>query len=51
MLDQLFRLDDAIQDLLEDREYTADVVTCKEYIDSAKRALLTASQENGRRLA
>jgi hypothetical protein len=29
-LDQLVWLDDAIQDLLEDREYTADVETCEE---------------------
>ena len=50
MLDQLVRLDDAIQDLLEDEEYTVDVETCKEYIDSAKRALLKANQEIGRRL-
>jgi len=49
-LDQLVRLDDAIQDLLEDREYTVDVETCEEYIDSAKRALLKANQEIGRRL-
>ena len=50
MLDQLVRLDDAIQDLLEDHEYTVDVETCEEYIDSAKRAFLKADQEIGRRL-
>jgi len=50
-LDQLVRLDDSIQDLLEDSEYTADVEACEEYIDSAKRALLKAKQEIGRRLA
>ena len=50
-LDQLVRLDDAIQDLLEDREYTVDVEACEEYIDSVKRALLKANQEIGRRLA
>jgi hypothetical protein len=50
-LDQLVRLDDSIQDLLEDTEYTADVEACEEYIDSAKRAILKASQESGRRLA
>ena len=33
-LDQLVRVDDAIQDLLEDREYTVDVETC-EYINQA----------------
>jgi hypothetical protein len=35
-LDQLVRLDDAIQDQLEDREYTADVETCEECGDCAK---------------
>jgi len=50
-LDQLVRLDESIQDPLEDSEYTADVEACKEYIDSAKRALLKAKQEIGRRLA
>ena len=50
-LDQLVRLDDFIQDLLEDSEYTADVEVCEEYIDSAKRAILKANQEIGRRLA
>jgi hypothetical protein len=49
-LEQLVRLDDAIQGLLEDREYTVDVETCEEYINSAKRALLKANQEIGRRL-
>jgi hypothetical protein len=44
-------LDEAIEDLLEDREYTADVETCEEYIDSAKRALLKANEEIVRRLA
>ena len=50
-LDQLIRLDDAIRDLLEDHEYIVDVETCEEYIDSAKRALLKANQDIGRRLA
>jgi hypothetical protein len=50
-LDQLVRLDDAIHDLLEDREYTVDEEACEEYTDSAKRALLKANQEIGRRLA
>ena len=50
-LDQLVRLDDSIQDLLEDSEYTADVEVCEEYIDSAKRAILKGNQEIGRRLA
>jgi len=48
-LDQLVRLDDATQDLLEDREYTVDMETCEEYIDSAKRALLKANQEIGKK--
>ena len=47
----MVRLDDAIQDLLEDREYAVDVETCEEYIDSAKQALLKANQVIGRRLA
>ena len=50
-LDQLARLDDSIQDLLEDSEYTADVEACEEYIDSAKRALLKAKQEIERNMA
>jgi hypothetical protein len=50
-LDQLVRLDDAIQDLLDDREYTVDVKACEEYIDSAKRDLLRANHEIGKRLA
>ena len=50
-LDQLVRLGDSIQDLLEDSKYTADVEVCEEYIDSAKRAILEANQETGRRLA
>jgi hypothetical protein len=49
-LDQLVRLDDSIQDLLDDNEYTADVEVCGEYLDSAKRAILKAKQEIGRRL-
>ena len=48
---QLGRLDDSIQDLLEDSEYTVDVVVRAEYIDSAKRAILKDNQEIGRRLA
>jgi hypothetical protein len=44
-------LDDAIQDLLEDREYTVDVETCEEYVDSVNLALLKANQEIGRRVA
>jgi hypothetical protein len=49
--DQLVRLDDAIQDLVEDCEYTVDMEACEEYIDSAKRALLKANQEIGKGLA
>jgi hypothetical protein len=41
-LEQLIRLDTAIQDLLEENEYTADVETSEKYIDSAKRGLLKA---------
>jgi len=50
-LDQLVRLDDSIEDLLEDSEYAGEVEVCEEYIDSAKRAILKANQEFGRRLA
>jgi sulfopyruvate decarboxylase TPP-binding subunit len=49
-LDQVVRLGDAIQYLLEEREYTVNVETCEEYIDSAKRVLLKANQEIGGRL-
>jgi len=45
-----FLLDKAIQDHLEDREYTVDVETSEEYIDSAKQALPKANHEIGRRL-
>jgi len=44
-------LDGAIQDLLEDHEYTVDVKKCEEYTDSSKRKLVKANQEIGRRLA
>jgi hypothetical protein len=50
-LDELIRLDNAIQDLLEDSEYTADVETCEGYIDSTKRTLLKATWEIENRLA
>jgi hypothetical protein len=50
-LDQLIRLDYATHDLFEYHEYTFDVETFEEYIDSAKRALLKANQDIGRRLA
>ena len=48
---QLVRLDDAIQDLSEDHEYTVDVEMCEEYINSVKRAIVKANQEIGRRIA
>jgi len=35
-LDHLIQLDDVVQDLLEDHEYTVDVETFEEYIDSAQ---------------
>jgi hypothetical protein len=41
-------MDDAIQDLLEDHEYTVDVERCEEYTHSAKRALLKANQDIGK---
>jgi hypothetical protein len=50
-MDQLIRLDNAIQDLLDYRGYTADLETCEEYIDSAKREFLKATLEIESRLA
>jgi hypothetical protein len=44
-LDQLLSLDNGIQDLLDDSEYTTDVEISEEYIDSAQRALLKAKRE------
>jgi hypothetical protein len=49
-LDQLVSLDNDIQYLLEDSEYTADVSKSEEYIDSAKRAILKAKREIENRL-
>lgn len=43
-LGKLTVLDDSIHDLLSDTEYDADVVSCEEYVDSAKRAILRASR-------
>lgn len=50
-LDKLVTLDDAINDLLSDAEFDSDSVTCEEYIDSAKRALLRAARGIENRLA
>ena len=43
-LDRLVSLDDAIQDLLPDKEREEDINTCEEYIDKTKRALQKASR-------
>jgi hypothetical protein len=40
-------LDNAIQDLLDDSEYTADVEMCEEYIDYAKRDVAETCQQSG----
>jgi hypothetical protein len=44
-LDQILSLDNDIQDLLEDSEYTTDVQVAEDYIDLSVRALLTAKWE------
>ena len=41
-LEHMLKLDDTIHDLLTDEEYDADVTTCEEYIDTAKRAIQRA---------
>jgi len=38
-LDRLIALDDAIHNLLTDKEYEEDIHTCDEYIDKTKRAI------------
>ena len=43
-LDMLLSLDDAIHDLLPDKEYEEDISICEEYIDKAKRAIQRASR-------
>jgi len=43
-LDRLISLDDAIHDLLPDKEYEEDIQTCEEYIDKTKRAIQKASR-------
>jgi hypothetical protein len=45
-LDRLISLNDAIHDLLPDKEYEKDIKTCEEYIDKTKRAI----QKAGRRI-
>jgi hypothetical protein len=45
-LDRPIALDDAIHDLLTDKEYEEDIHTCEEYIDKTKRAI----QGAGRRI-
>ena len=37
-------MDDAIHDLLSDKEYEEDTETCEEYIDKTKRAIQKASR-------
>jgi hypothetical protein len=41
-LEHMWKLDDTIHDLLTDEEYDAEVTTCEEYIDTAKRAIQKA---------
>ncbi|XP_046986012.1 uncharacterized protein LOC124556018 [Schistocerca americana] len=41
-LEELARLNDTVQDLLDDSEYEADTVACEEYTDKCKRALRKA---------
>jgi len=43
-LDRLISLDDAICDLLPDKEYEENIYTCEEYIDKTKRAIQKASR-------
>jgi len=43
-LDRLILLDDAIHDLLTDKNYGEDINTCEEYIDKTKRAIQKASR-------
>jgi hypothetical protein len=43
-------LDNDIQDLLDDNEYTTDVEVAEEYIDSAEGTLLKAKREIENRL-
>jgi transcription elongation GreA/GreB family factor len=44
-LGRLTSLDDEIHELLDDSEYDADLQTCEEYIESAKRAILRTSHK------
>jgi hypothetical protein len=44
--EHMSKLDDTIHDSLADEEYDADVATCEEYIETAKRAI----QKTGRGL-
>jgi hypothetical protein len=43
-LDKLLSLNDAIHDLLPDKEYEKDTDICEEYIDRVKRAIQRASK-------
>jgi hypothetical protein len=45
ILGQLTSLDGEIHELLDDSEYDADLQKCKEYIESAKRAILRTSRQ------
>jgi hypothetical protein len=42
-LEKLVSLDDAIHDLLPDKEYEEDINVCEEYIDRSKRAIQKAT--------
>jgi hypothetical protein len=44
-LGRLTSLDDEIHELLDNSEYDADLQTCEEYIESAKRAILRTSRQ------
>jgi hypothetical protein len=43
-LNKVLSLDDAIHDILSDKEYAEDTKVCEDYIDKAKRAILKASR-------
>jgi hypothetical protein len=43
-LDRLVSLDDSIHDLLNNKEYAADVDICETYIDTSKRAIYKAAR-------
>lgn len=43
-LTRLTQLDDVIHDLITDAEYEADILTCEDYIDNAKRGIQKATR-------